>query len=95
MKSSWRAAVVIAALLGAIAGCKPSYEEQSEALSKFTKGNQIGSSPDYFLVKYGMAGPERIALIYGMAPDVEFCQEVAAMYMARYPLSTYTCELAN
>jgi hypothetical protein len=85
---------VIFAVLG-LSGCTPSYEDQSEALSKFARGNQIGGSPDYFLVKYGMAGPERIALIYGMAPDIEFCQEIANSYMAKYPASTYTCELAN
>ncbi len=78
-----------------ITSCTPSYEEQSEKLSKFIKGNQIGSSPDYFLVKYGMAGPERVALIYGMAPDLEFCQEIAQTYMTKYPGSTYQCELAN
>jgi len=94
MKLRSCAAVITAALLGS-AGCTPSYEDQSEALSKFALGNQIGSSPDYFLVKYGMAGPERIALIYGMAPDVEFCQDIADSYMAKYPNSTYTCELAN
>jgi len=42
MKLRSCAAVITAALLGS-AGCTPSYEDQSEALSKFALGNQVAA----------------------------------------------------
>lgn len=80
----------------ALPGCKTSYEDQSADLSNYVSKHRIGSSPDVYLVKRNMIGEwERVALIYGFAPDYEFCQETAGLYMAKYPASEYSCQIAN
>ncbi|WP_157726251.1 hypothetical protein [Xanthomonas citri] len=78
------------------ASCTKSYEDQSAALSNYVSKHRVGSTSDYYLVKTNIAGqPERVALIYGMAPDFEFCQETAQLYMRKYPASHFACEQAN
>lgn len=79
----------------ALSGCGQSYDSQSARLSRFVGLNKVGSSADYYLVKHGMGGPERVALVYGFASDFEFCVEVATLYSEKYPADRYTCEAAN
>jgi len=87
--------ILFSALI-ALAGCRSSYEEQSDALTKYAAKHRIGGSPDFFLVKRNILGEwEKVALIYGFAPDYDFCEEVAHMYMAKYPDSAYACQVAN
>jgi len=78
-----------------LSGCSDSYESQSARVDKFFSKNKIGSGVDYFLVKQSFAGPERVAVIYGFMSDSEFCNEVAALYMTKYPRDRYFCEAAN
>jgi hypothetical protein len=86
-------AVLAAALL--LAGCSQGIDAQTKRLEKFAAGHQVGSAPDAYLVRYGMAGAERIALVYAMADDMAYCEELAEMMMARYPSIVYRCEYAN
>lgn len=80
----------------ALSGCVGnSIDSQSARLEKFVGLGKVGTSADYYLVKAGMTGPERVALIYAMANDFEFCSEIATFYMEKYPASSYHCELAN
>lgn len=88
----WLAAIAAVALVG----CSQSLDDQQKALERFVRSHRHGSYADMWLVRNGLFGPERVALIYGMAPDSEFCNEVAAMYMIKYPQgAVYTCEAAN
>lgn len=90
------AGVLLAVVAPILGGCERSYEQQTEKLYRFAKNNRIGSSPDYYLVKAsGMAGPDRVALVFGMGEDFTFCSELAALYMDKYPADSYTCEMAN
>lgn len=88
-------------LLGALvvagaASCEKGLEDQQEKLNRFVAKNRYGSTADMWLLRDGMAGRERVALIYGFAPDAEFCNEVAEMYNAKYPRGArYSCERAN
>ena len=78
-----------------VSACDNSYESQRAKLEKFVKSNKIGSSSDAWLVKYGAAGPERIAIIFGFTDDNSFCKEIAELYVKKHPLDSYTCEIAN
>lgn len=86
------------ALIAAIflAGCSPSYEDQQAKIERFAKANRFGDYQDMWLVRDGMFATERVALIYAMGPDSEFCAELAQMYNEKYPTgAVYSCEPAN
>lgn len=88
--------LAVGLLLLAAGGCSESLDDQYAKVERFAENNQTGQSPDAWLVKNGLAGPERVALIFGFVPDSEFCIEVADMYNKKYPDGgRYTCELAN
>lgn len=79
-----------------LTACKSSLEDQQKRLDKFAAKNRYGDYADMWLVRDGMFGSERVALIYAFAPDSEFCFEVAEMYTKKYPDgATYTCQAAN
>lgn len=87
--------LAILAALG-LSACTPSLDDQQDKLGRFVAKNRYGSSPDYYLVRLsGIAGPERVALMYAMTDDLEFCSEIAGFYMEKYPESRYTCEKGN
>lgn len=71
------------------------YEDRVAELEDALKGKTIGQSGDQWLIKNGMAGPERVALFFGYWSDFEACYEFATTYMERYPLDSYDCEYAN
>lgn len=79
----------------AMSACGGDYEDQRDKVLGELKGEQVGASPDYLLTKYGMGGRDPVALVFGMADDYAYCQELAEMYMKRYPADTYSCEPAN
>lgn len=82
--------------LSSLAGCDQSYEDQIKALEKFASKSRIGSSSDQWLMKYNALGQwEKVALVFGFMADVEFCDEVAELYMSKYPSSRYMCFPAN
>lgn len=87
--------VAIAAGSLLLAGCAMSLERQQGLVGLLFSWMQIGSGRDYFLVKTGFAGRERVAVIFGFVDDGKFCREVAEAQMARYPTDRYTCEPAN
>lgn len=87
------AAVVVASI--ALAGCAMSLERQHGLVGAFFSWVQVGSGRDYYLVKTGLAGRERVAVIFGFLDDAKFCREVAEAQMARYPNDRYSCEPAN
>jgi len=84
---------VCSALL--LAACKPEYGDQVKKLEKFLAGNQIGSSPDYWLVKQTLGLDDRVAVVFGFLNDLEFCQAIADLYVKRFPADRYTCVPAN
>lgn len=58
-------------------------------------GEPVSGGTDRYLVKAGIGGPARVALIYGMYDDERFCNELAHLYMKQYPADTYYCEPAQ
>lgn len=83
--------------LVALAGCKPSYDDQIVALDKLLSKAAMGSSRDFWLVKASsFGGPhDRVALVFGFLDDYTFCLEIADLYMKRYPMDRYVCLPAN
>lgn len=71
------------------------YEDRVAELGNALKGKTIGESGDQWLIKNGIAGPERVAVFFGYWSDFEACYEFAAIYMERYPSDSYACEYAN
>ena len=51
-----------------------------------------GEKGDYHLVKVSFAGAHPVALMFGFVDDASFCEEVAELYMRRYPGDLYRCE---
>jgi len=90
-----RIAVVLAAVVVLLAGCGNSYDRQLSWIEWFFALGKTGSSPDYILVKSGFAGPDKVAVIFGFMDDGAFCNEIARMYMDRYPEARYYCVPAN
>lgn len=89
---------VLALIVGAtlLFGCKDSLESQHERIEKFVKTNRIGSGSDAWLIKHNTFGDfERVALVFGFINDSEFCQDIAELYMKKYPADRYICMLAN
>jgi len=86
-------AIALAALLSS---CGEAGDARRFAFEKFIANNRVGSAPDYWLVKYNaLAQYERVALVFGFIEDFAFCQEVAELYMRKYPSDHYSCEKAN
>ena len=86
----------IACLMLLVSGCSDSYESQTWRLATVMKYNKIGSSRDYWLVKYNFFGDwEKVSLIFGFMDDRAFCEEIAALYVKKYPSDKYMCMAAN
>lgn len=86
-------AVAIALALGA---CSEDLDKQHQRLAKHVRENKIGSSQDFWLVKHNMFGEfERVGLIFGFMDDREFCEEISALYMRKFPADRYSCAPAN
>jgi hypothetical protein len=85
---------VAVALLPSLAFAQD-YEAQARRINAFFSQGKAGHSSDYYLVKDGGAGMERVAIIYGLADDKSFCQDIADAYMRRYPVERFLCEKAN
>ncbi len=79
-----------------VAGCSDSLEDQHERLEKFVKTHRVGSSSDMWLMKHNAFGDwERVTLVFGFMDDREFCDDIADLYMQKYPLDKYLCVRAN
>src|SRR3546814_14448626 len=71
-------ALIAVSLMLLLCACSSTYDQQAAKLFRFAKNNKIGSSSDYYLVKTsGLAGPDRVALVFGMGSDYAFCTELA------------------
>ena len=77
-------------LLACCSGC----DAQSK-LERTVGSATVGSSGDMWLVKDGIAGRERVGLIFGFVSDTEACVDLATTYNDRYPRANLTCEPAN
>lgn len=96
MKNCSRLLMIVATCVLCISACEKGLDGQQSDIEKFANNHRYGSSSDVWLTRYGMAGKERVALIYGMSPDIEFCMEIAQLYNDKYPNGArYTCEPAN
>ena len=96
MKRWGRFFAIAAVCICVLSACEKSLDRQQADIEKFSAKHRYGSSSDMWLARYGMAGKERVALIYGMSSDVEFCMEIAQLYNDKYPEGArYTCEPAN
>lgn len=78
-----------------LAGCGDKLNRQISRLTWFLSWGKIGSSPDYLLVKNGLAGREPVGVIFGFVDDEGFCKEIADLYVKKHPLDSYHCEAAN
>lgn len=88
--------VFVGALVLCLAGCDDSLESQRASLDKFVAKSRIGSSSDVWLTKFNALGDwERVALIFGFMDDREFCEDIAQLYMKKYPVDRYRCDRAN
>lgn len=78
-------------------GCgEPDYEDQFAAFEKYVKKQQLGSTPDVWLVRINVLGePERVALIFGMWGDEEYCLSIVDLFRQRWQDRNYRCEIAN
>lgn len=93
MKRLTACAIIVAILL---AGCSDSLQDQMARLEKFVNAHQYGSSKDVWLIKKNAFGDfEKVALVFGFMSDREFCEEVADLYMKKYPADKYICFPAN
>lgn len=79
-----------------LAGCSDSLEDQHANLENFVKSHKIGSSSDMWLMKHNAFGDwEKVTLIFGFMDDGEFCEDIAQLYMGKYPLDKFRCAPAN
>lgn len=85
--------VLIASVLP---GCEDKLEDQMERLTKAVSSDKYGQSSDVWLVKFNAFGEwEKTALVFGYLDDFGFCNEVATMYVNKYPSDQYSCQVAN
>jgi hypothetical protein len=80
-----------------LAACNDSsLEGQQAKWETFVQANRYGTSADIWLVKHNAFGDlEKVGVVFGFLDDYKFCDEVAAMYMQRYPADRYSCMIAN
>lgn len=78
-----------------LVGCNNDYESQRSKVEKLFSSNKIGLSTDFYLVKSSFGTPDRVAVVFGFMDDGAFCNEIATMYMNRYPSDQYYCAPAN
>lgn len=72
------------------------YQDQLDILTESVKKKKIGETSDYWLTKTNFFGePDRVALVFGILGDQEFCQDLAELYAHKYPRSNYYCLPAN
>lgn len=72
------------------------YEDELGALTDMVKKKKIGSTADYWLTKANFFGDaDRVALVFGLMGDLQFCQDLADLYKQKYPQSGYYCLPAN
>lgn len=89
-------AAVTLLLAFSLVACSDSYENQLWRFEKFVSAGKIGTGRDQWLIKHNFFGDlEKVALIFGFMDDQKFCEEVAEMYMKRYPADRYMCTSAN
>lgn len=79
----------------AISACEKKYEDQVKDIEKLFSKGKVGTSPDFYLVKSGLAGPDKVAVVFGYLDDYDVCSELAKLYMQKYPSDTYYCQAAN
>lgn len=91
-----------AILLGVVAILtSPNYlyaADESDVKAFFAK-NKVGRSPDYGVIKNGMAGPELLMTVHGYADDKSACEGLIKQYNDDPSLSqmpgTYQCVPLN
>ena len=81
-------------LLGFIAACEQSYEDQVSNLEEMAS-TTIGSGADFWIVKHSALGfSERVGLIFGFISDEEACEEFVQAHSVAFE-GSYSCEPAN
>jgi hypothetical protein len=78
-------------------GCSEnSLKSQQAKIEDFARKNRFGSSSDQWLVKLNAFGEwEKLALVYGLADDKEFCEKLARFSAQDDAPRRYRCEPAN
>lgn len=85
---------LIILLLGSIAACEQSYEDQIADLEELASST-IGSGTDFWIVKHSVFGfSERVGLIFGFVSDQEACEEFVQAHSVAFE-GSYSCEPAN
>lgn len=78
-----------------LTACGSQYDRALSWLEWVARWNQIGSSPDFWLVKRSFGVDDRVALVFGYMSDFDGCMDIAQMLSDRYPGTNYTCRPAN
>jgi hypothetical protein len=80
---------------GILSSCTD-YEADVKRLGGFARLGQVGSSPDFWMEKFNLAGEwEKTMLVFGYADDRQACLDLVSAWAAKYPLDTYRCSPAN
>jgi len=91
MKKFHSSLLVVSAVLLSL----PITAADQEDVQKFFSKNKVGSSPDYALVKNGIAGSDHLLTIHSYLNDKSVCEKLAREYNDDPSLSvlpgTYQC----
>lgn len=83
-------------LLAILSGCKKSYSDKVSGIETYFAKGKTGDAPDYFLINNTeLVGQVKVAVIFGLIDNREFCSKIAELYMREYTLSHYFCIPAN
>jgi len=87
------AAILVPIFLSA---CEETPTDRIKKFESRVAANRLGSSTDYWIVKYNILGNwEKVALVFGFADDRSFCEELLDLYARRHPSERYRCQPAN
>ena len=89
---------LISGLIASVAGAPAADEldDQYRGVQAQFEGGQIGHSVDQFLVRRNTLGEmEPVSVIFGMADDEGFCEQIARSLMTQYRREHYACRPAN
>ena len=88
----WKALTVLTVL--SVAGPALS-QEPLERLEQTVQSHPLGGRDYWLVIQNAMGELERVALVFGMADDLSFCNSLVDAYRAQFPNSRFHCEPAN
>lgn len=70
-------------------------QEPLERLEQTVQSHSLGGRDYWLVIQNAMGELERVALVFGMADDLAFCNSLVDAYRAQFPSSRFHCEPAN